>query len=191
MGTPERGRRRDTRQRIQDVALELFVEQGYEKTSLREIADRLDVTKAALYYHFKTKEDILIGIVDDLGKPAEELIDWAKGQPRTMETKRELLRRYGEAMAGAAPLFRFFQENQAAIRELNIGERFRERALTLAGLLVDDDWKLADRLRCHMALFAMHGHKFVLANVDAPDEEKLAAAQEVAYDLITQAAAGY
>ncbi|MFF5422204.1 TetR/AcrR family transcriptional regulator [Streptomyces misionensis] len=51
--------RGNTRQRIQDVALELFAEQGYEKTSLREIAEHLDVTKAALYYHFKTKEDIM------------------------------------------------------------------------------------------------------------------------------------
>src|SRR5207249_9245344 len=50
--------RHDTRQRIQTVALELFAEQGYDKTSLREIAERLDVTKAALYYHFKSKEDI-------------------------------------------------------------------------------------------------------------------------------------
>src|SRR5262249_12854805 len=40
-----------TRERIQAIALELFAEQGYEKTSLREIAERLGVTKAALYYH--------------------------------------------------------------------------------------------------------------------------------------------
>ena len=45
--------RGDTRTRIQQVALELFAEQGYDKTSLREIAGRLDVTKAALYYHFE------------------------------------------------------------------------------------------------------------------------------------------
>jgi AcrR family transcriptional regulator len=44
----------DTRTRIQDVALDLFIEQGYEATSLREIAEKLGVTKAALYYHFKT-----------------------------------------------------------------------------------------------------------------------------------------
>src|SRR5271154_5404025 len=48
------------RERILDVSLELFNEQGYDKTSLREIAERLDVTKAALYYHFERKEDILL-----------------------------------------------------------------------------------------------------------------------------------
>ena len=54
-----------TRQRIQAVALELFTEQGYEKTSLREIAERLGVTKAALYYHFKSKDEIVTSLVDD------------------------------------------------------------------------------------------------------------------------------
>ena len=56
---------RTTPDRIQDVALELFTEQGYEATSLREIAERLGVTKAALYYHFKTKDDIVTSLVED------------------------------------------------------------------------------------------------------------------------------
>src|SRR5215831_11140152 len=51
------------RARAQSIALELFAEQGYEKTSLREIAERLGVTKAALYYHFKSKEDIVRSFV--------------------------------------------------------------------------------------------------------------------------------
>src|ERR1700742_3038371 len=52
--------RGSTRERILDIALQLFNEQGYDKTSLREIAERLQVTKAALYYHFERKEDILL-----------------------------------------------------------------------------------------------------------------------------------
>ena len=60
----------ETRQRILDVALDLFVEQGYEKTSLREIAERVGVTKAALYYHFQSKEDI----VTTLHMPVHELM---------------------------------------------------------------------------------------------------------------------
>src|ERR1700728_2627182 len=52
----------DTRERILDVALDLFIEKGYDKTSLREIAEQLGVTKAALYYHFKSKQDILMAL---------------------------------------------------------------------------------------------------------------------------------
>jgi AcrR family transcriptional regulator len=49
----------DTRERILEVAADLFIEQGYDATSLREIAEKIGVTKAALYYHFSSKEDIL------------------------------------------------------------------------------------------------------------------------------------
>lgn len=78
MSSTAQPRRGNTRQRIQDVALELFAEQGYEKTSLREIAEHLDVTKAALYYHFKTKEDILVSLFQDLARPIDELITWGE-----------------------------------------------------------------------------------------------------------------
>ena len=56
----------DTRQEILDVALELFIEHGYDRTSLRAIAERVGVTKAALYYHFASKEDILLALVEPI-----------------------------------------------------------------------------------------------------------------------------
>src|SRR5579875_3852843 len=49
-----------TRERILDVAQDLFTRHGYDKTSLRDIAERLQITKAALYYYFGRKEDILV-----------------------------------------------------------------------------------------------------------------------------------
>ena len=68
-----------TRERILAVALDLFVDQGFDKTSLREIAERLGVTKAALYYHFKSKGDILftlhLPVHDLVRRAAEELTD--------------------------------------------------------------------------------------------------------------------
>ena len=51
-----------TRDRILDISLELFTTQGYEKTSLREIAERLGFSKAAIYYHFESKEAILMAL---------------------------------------------------------------------------------------------------------------------------------
>lgn len=188
-GTRQR-RRGNTRQRIQDVALELFAEQGYEKTSLREIAEHLDVTKAALYYHFKTKEEILVGIFEDLSRPMEDLIEWGRQQPHSLETKQEIIRRYSEALMGAAPLFRFMQENQATIRELRIGEMFKTRMLGLRDILMDPDADLVDQVRCVSALFTMHAGMHVLQDVESDPEEKRKAVLEVAIDLITQAHRG-
>lgn len=183
-------RRGNTRQRIQDVALELFAEQGYEKTSLREIAERLDVTKAALYYHFKTKEDILISVFQDLSRPLDELTEWGRQQPRTVETKREVLRRYSRALAGAAPLYRFVQENQATIRELSVGESFKDRMIKVLEVIKEPEAPLTDQIRCVSALFTMHAGMFMLQDAESDPEERRKAALEVAIDLVTQAHGG-
>ncbi|MER5808433.1 helix-turn-helix domain-containing protein [Streptomyces sp. NPDC002033] len=186
-GSGPQAKRGNTRQRIQEVALELFAEQGYEKTSLREIAERLDVTKAALYYHFKTKEDIIISVFEDSTRPIDELIEWAQGQPRTLETKREVLRRYSEAMAAGAQLYRFMQENQATMRELSIGETVKKRLFTLVELLRTEEGPLADQVRCVSALFTLHAGMMFLQHVEGDPEETRQAALEVATDLITRA----
>lgn len=187
MGSTPQPRRGNTRQRIQDVALELFAEQGYEKTSLREISEKLDVTKAALYYHFKTKEDILISIFEDLNRPVEELIAWGKEQPRTLETKKELLVRYCDALTAAAPLFQFMQENQATVRDLSIGETIKGRVVALVDLIKEPDARLTDQVRCFTALFALHAGMFALKDFDGDPEDKRKAVLEVSFDLITQA----
>ncbi|WP_432033447.1 TetR/AcrR family transcriptional regulator [Streptomyces antibioticus] len=183
-------RRGNTRQRIQDVALELFAEQGYEKTSLREIAERLEVTKAALYYHFKTKEEIIVSIFQDLTKPIEELIEWGEQQPHTLETKHEIVRRYSQILADASPLFRFMQENQATVRELRIGESFKDRMRGLRDIFIDPDARLTDQVRCVSAIFTLHAGMFLLQDLEGDPEEKRAAVLEVAVDLVTQAHQG-
>ncbi|WP_326660658.1 TetR/AcrR family transcriptional regulator [Streptomyces sp. NBC_00385] len=187
MGSTPQPRRGNTRQRIQDVALNLFAEQGYEKTSLREIAEHLDVTKAALYYHFKTKEDILVSIFEDLNRPVEELITWGETQPRTLETKTEILSRYSEALAGATPLFRFMQENQATVRDLSIGVTIKDRVLALVDLIKDPHAPLTDQVRCFSALFTLHAGMLALKDVDGDPEDKRKAALEVAVELVTRA----
>ncbi|WP_405586886.1 TetR/AcrR family transcriptional regulator [Streptomyces sp. NBC_01092] len=188
-GTKQR-RRGNTRQRIQDVALELFAEQGYEKTSLREIAERLDVTKAALYYHFKTKEEIIVSLFQDLTQPIEDLIEWGRQQPHTLDTKQEIVRRYSQALADASPLFRFMQENQATVRELSIGETFKNRMLGMRDIIIDPDADLVDQVRCISALFTMHAGMFVMKDLEGDPEEKRKAILEVATGLITQAHKG-
>jgi len=190
MDRTKQRRRGDTRQRIQDVALELFAEQGYEKTSLREIAERLDVTKAALYYHFKTKEEIIVSLFEDLTKPIEDLIEWGRQQPHTLETKQEIVRRYSEALGEAVPLFRFMQENQATVRDLSIGDTFKTRMLGMREIIIDPDAPLVDQVRCISAMFTLHAGMFVLQDLAGDADEKRKAVLEVAIGLVTQAHEG-
>jgi AcrR family transcriptional regulator len=65
----------ETRERILQVALELFGEHGYEATSLRDIAERLGITKAALYYYFPRKADILLELHWRMHQAGRELLE--------------------------------------------------------------------------------------------------------------------
>ncbi|WP_242900656.1 TetR/AcrR family transcriptional regulator [Actinomadura terrae] len=185
--TRPRTRRKDTRERIQHVALELFLERGYDQTSLREIAERLEVTKAALYYHFRTKEDIVTSLVEDIGRPVDELIAWGQSRPRTRETRREVLRRLNEALDTGAPVFRFLQENQAALRSRRNADGFRDRMRALGELLAVPDADLVEQVRALSALFTVYFGTFALNHMDGDPGEKRAALLQVAWEQLDAA----
>jgi AcrR family transcriptional regulator len=54
-----------TRLTIEDAALELYMEQGYHATSMRQIADKAELALGGIYNHFKSKEDIFEAIIVD------------------------------------------------------------------------------------------------------------------------------
>jgi AcrR family transcriptional regulator len=176
----------DTRTRIQDVALELFIEQGYEATSLREIAEKLGVTKAALYYHFKTKEDIVASMMDARMAAMDELIAWAQGQPRTPQTRRDFIRRYAAGLMRGRhhEMMRFFERNQTALRDNPGALKMRDRMLSMLDILTDPDAPLAEQLKRSLAIFAMHATWFVFREPAVTDEERLEAGLKVALELI-------
>ena len=55
-----------TRTRILVSALSLFVKKGYDRTTFTDIAARLKMTKGAVYWHFETKEKLLMALVDEM-----------------------------------------------------------------------------------------------------------------------------
>ena len=75
------GRRGETRQRVLDTALELFGEHGVGGTSLQMIADRLGVTKAAVYYQFPAKEDIILAVLTPALDQMRAFVDLAEDEP--------------------------------------------------------------------------------------------------------------
>ena len=64
----------DTRQRILDIAVDLFIEQGYAGTSVRDISERLGMTKGSLYYHFASKEEVLNALVAPLLEDLDQFV---------------------------------------------------------------------------------------------------------------------
>ena len=65
---------RETRQQILEVARELFLSKGYKGVSMKEVAEEVQVTSAALYYHFPGgKQDLFFNIIQKM------LEDWTQG----------------------------------------------------------------------------------------------------------------
>jgi AcrR family transcriptional regulator len=115
-----------TRERILDIALELFTDQGYDKTSLRDIAERLGTTKAALYYHFERKQDILLELhlrLHALGREAlEQLESLEDGQARA-DAWPGLIDHFIDQVVENPELVLFHQRNHSALEELANNER--------------------------------------------------------------------
>ncbi|MFD2078558.1 regulatory protein, tetR family [Actinopolymorpha cephalotaxi] len=181
----------DTRARIQEVALELFAEQGYDSTSLREIADRLGVTKAALYYHFRSKEEIVVATVEEFLADIDALVAWAEERPRTTDTRHEVLRRYADIVRVRFPSMRFFQQNPAGMHRSGLGERFQQRMGALHGVLYDGG-PPQNRIRALLAIVGMHMAAALSEDSGMPigaglglsSEEANRAALDVAFSLV-------
>ncbi|WP_043617085.1 TetR/AcrR family transcriptional regulator [Nonomuraea candida] len=178
--------REDTRSRIQEVALRLFAEQGYEATSLREIAEELGVTKAALYYHFKTKDDIVASLVDKRLAELDALLAWARERPRTPQTRGELLDRYAETIRAGRRLgiARFMERNQTALRDHPTMIKIRERMRELTAEISGPDASPTERVSHALALFAVHAGKWLVKEGDLTEEELHKACLEVGHRLL-------
>ncbi|NAS26708.1 TetR family transcriptional regulator [Herbidospora sp. NEAU-GS84] len=84
-----------TRRTIQEHALRLFAEQGYDATTIEQIADAAEVSPSTLFRYFPTKEDI---VVQDDYDPL--LVERLIAQPPEVPPVRALRNAFGEAMRG-------------------------------------------------------------------------------------------
>jgi AcrR family transcriptional regulator len=75
----------DTRRRLLDVAMALISQHGFAGTSLQMIADEFGFTKAAIYYHFRTRDQLLIALMEPLAHEIRQVVETAESQrtPRT------------------------------------------------------------------------------------------------------------
>ena len=144
----------DTRDRILQVALDLFIEQGFDKTSLREIAERVGVTKAALYYHFASKEAIFRTLMQPAFELQQQAMSLVTEHP-TLEEWSAGLARLVESVLPQRRLFELFENNQSAVRavgdrmmaESDIADVHELMHGRLDAVLGDETTPLADRVR--------------------------------------------
>jgi len=124
------------RQRILDVASELFFELGYKGTSIDAIAERMQLTKPFVYYHFASKADILAAVCGRTtafaaGFAEQQADKTGPVQDRLVDLVRQLCLRIIE---GRVYLAVYFREERhlppAAFKELAADRRRFDRALS-------------------------------------------------------------
>ncbi|MEU6268412.1 TetR/AcrR family transcriptional regulator [Saccharopolyspora shandongensis] len=122
----------DTRAEIRVVAAELFARQGFEKTSLREVAERLGITKAALYYHFPSKADLVRGIVQPFVDEVEDLL--ADREAAADVDARQFLADYFDVVLRYRQVFEMVLRDVSALAKLDLMRQmlaWRERTYAL------------------------------------------------------------
>ena len=74
-----------TRLKILRAALDLFAEKGYDRTTFEDVARRIRLTKGAVYWHFKTKPDLLTELVSYMTQLHTEQVGRALPHPETLD----------------------------------------------------------------------------------------------------------
>ena len=62
----QRSQRDQTAGRVLSAALKLFVDQGYQATTVEQVAESCGMTKSSVYFYFKTKSDLMMGLLDEV-----------------------------------------------------------------------------------------------------------------------------
>lgn len=166
----------NTKKRIQDTARELFQEKGVQKTSLQDIADRLGITKPALYYHFSSREELVRSIVQPVVDGGQTVL--AKMEALGEVGPREILESYFDFHYQYRHDIRLLVSELNTLSDLGLIETvilWRDR---LSTLLVGADRSLAMNARAVMALGGIQDITVQFAEV--PAEELRPAAIEAA-----------
>jgi AcrR family transcriptional regulator len=122
-----------TRERILDIALDLFIRKGYAETSLREIAAELGFSKAALYYHFESKQDILMALHLRVHDLTNDVLPVLQAGPDSGEVWERLVDVLIGLAVGHRRLIELHIRNQDAMAELH-----RAPALAKHGAVVTE-----------------------------------------------------
>ena len=183
----------ETRAAALRTALELFTRQGYEATSLRQIADELGINKASLYYYFSGKEAILRSLFAERGDETDQVLRWLDEQPPSPELLERAVLRWVESFSSEKLRgIRFMIANPLLSRDIGgpeaerIGAGLTAFAERLTALI--DRPTPSDGLLVRMALLSINFAVEAAAHTNATDEQILDAARSAARALVAATA---
>ncbi len=85
----------DTKEKITKTALRMFLEKGYENTSLNDIAREVGITKPAIYHHFKNKDQLFHEVLNWF---FEEMGKWSSSRFGSCKNLKDLLRAFFQSL---------------------------------------------------------------------------------------------
>ena len=146
------GRRTGSKERIRSLALQLFIDQGYELTTLNQIADRLGMTRAAVLHHFNTKETLLTSSYGALVPELDLVLHGLDEGQRPAKNKIWAIERFAAMVAGDhGRALVCAKTNESALRGIAGADMLRERLDKFTRSLAGDDTVEA-RMRARLAV---------------------------------------
>jgi AcrR family transcriptional regulator len=139
-----------TRAQILETALSLFASQGYDSTSLRQIAEQQGLTKAALYYHFPAKELLLL----ELTRPFLDGLSALITEHRALDVPQPgaLLNSYLDLFIDHLEVLGLLARDPATLHHPDIGQRVRALVQGITQLLAGPEPSSERAVRAACAL---------------------------------------
>lgn len=138
-----------TRARTLAIARELFAENGYAGTSIADIADRLGVSKAAVYYHFRAKADLLQELLSPMFEQMQQVLSAPRSDSRT------LIENIVEVLAAQRGTIGLVAGDPSVAHELK-GRTPVEHLTAVIAALAGPQASQTRRLRARCAIGAIH-----------------------------------
>ncbi|MYW05246.1 TetR/AcrR family transcriptional regulator [Streptomyces sp. SID3343] len=159
----------DTYDKVLQAAEELFGEQGFAGTSLQAIADRVGVTKAALYYHFRTKDELLDALLRPALNDLDRVLEVAESRRGTTARQRLLFEGYVDFLIRYRTLAVILDRDVAIGRHPAIQPRLASITARVREVLDHVDDSIEYRVATAVAMGGIYSA--VAAFTDLPDDE--------------------
>ena len=175
MGSPSR------RETILGAATELFSDKGFAGTSMADLADKLGLSKAAIYHYFESKESIFQTLLQSSQEDLEELVNRHKKYPSGYLEARQILQEFAEFMYSHRNVVRLsLSEMHAEVKAQ--GPRGHQHFQRLQELLAGKKPTAERKMRARIAM------GIIFLGIVPPPHEELSEVENLNLNLLVEIA---